>query len=186
MERVEVHYYDRPGPDNTDDVVATAAARAKALGIKQVVVATSHGSTALKAREALPKDVRVIAVTHSASYHREGWTPTPEERERMARAGLQILTTMHALANDISEAMCGEAWPPNRIVCETLSCFSQGMKVAVEISVMAAEAGLLDMRSEVIAIGGTDKGADTAVVLRPTYARDFRQFKVHEILAMPR
>ena len=186
MEKVEVHYYDRPGPDNTDDVVATAAARAGALGIRQVVVATSHGRSALKAREAFPKDTRVIAVTHSASYHREGWTPTPEERERMVRAGLHVLTTMHALANDVSEAMGGEAWAPNRIVCETLSCFSQGMKVAVEVSVMAAEAGLLDMEAEVIAIGGTDKGADTAVVLRPTYARDFQLFKVHEVLALPR
>jgi len=186
MQRVEVHYYEKPGPENTDDVVETAAARAKTLGIKQVVVATSHGRSALKAREAFPVDTKVIAVTHSASYHREGWTPTDEERERMLQAGLQILTTMHALANDVSEATSGGGWPPNRIVCEALSRFSQGMKVAVEISIMAAEAGMLDMDSELIAIGGTGSGADTAIVVRPTYARDFQKLKIHEILALPR
>jgi hypothetical protein len=186
MERVEVHFYDCAGSRNSDDVVAAVAARAASLGIGQVVVATSHGSTALKARAALPPGVRVIAVTHSASYYREGWTPTAEERRRMEAAGLLVLTTMHALANDVSEALSEGAWPANRIACEMLSRFSQGMKVAVEISVMAAEAGLLDMSADVICIGGTDSGADTAIVLKPTFARDFASLKIREVLAMPR
>ena len=60
------------------------------------------------------------------------------------------------------------------------------MKVAVEVTVMAADAGLLDMTREVIAIAGTDEGADTALVLVPAYARKFKELEIREILAKPR
>lgn len=182
----EIHYYERPGHQNTDDVIESAARRARELGIRQVVVATSHGRSALTARKAFDPDVRVIAVTHSASYYLEGWTPTVEERQRMVDAGLEVVTTTHALANDVSEAMGGGASGPNRIACDMLCCFSQGMKVAVEVSVMAADSGHLDMERDAIAIGGTGSGADTAIVVRPAYAREFTRLKIREIIGMPR
>ncbi|MGI6208146.1 MAG: hypothetical protein ACOYEW_08015 [Anaerolineae bacterium] len=182
----EIHYYERPGYRNTEDVMACVAKRARELGIRQVVVATSHGRSALLARQLCDPGVRVLAVTHSASYHREGWTPTPEERQRMLDAGLEVVTTTHALANDVSEAMGGGFLAPNRIACDMLCCFSQGMKVAVEVSVMAADSGRLDMSSDAISIGGTGAGADTAIVVRPTFARDFARLKIREVIAMPR
>ncbi len=39
---------------------------------------------------------------------------------------------------------------------------------------------------EVIAIGGTDRGADTAIVIKPAYARKFKDLQIREILAKPR
>jgi uncharacterized protein len=71
-------------------------------------------------------------------------------------------------------------------VRETLYTFCQGMKVAVEVALMAADAGLLDMAHEVIAIAGTGSGADTAIVLRPVYTRKFKDLQIREILAKPR
>jgi len=183
---VEVHYYEQPGPDNTDDVLSVVSARCSQLGINQVVVASTHGTTALKAREVLPANVKVIAVSISAAFGGEGWLMTDEERARLMGAGVVVFTGLHALGDDVSEAVSGNGWPPNRVVRETLYRFSQGMKVAVEVSIMAAEAGLLDMDSDLIAVAGSDQGADTAVVLRPAYARDFRELKVREVLAMPR
>lgn len=186
MHSVEVHYYDTPGSGNTDDVLALSAARARALGISQVVVASTHGETALKAKRAFPEGTNVVAVSISAAFSAEGWVMQPEERQDLVAAGIRVLTGLHSLGDDISEAMSGEAWPANRIVRETLYRFSQGMKVAVEVAVMAAEGGLLDLEADVIAIAGSDSGADTAVVLKPAYARDFRKLKIREILAMPR
>ena len=60
------------------------------------------------------------------------------------------------------------------------------MKVAVEITLMAADAGLLDVSEEAIAIAGTDEGADTAIVIKPAYSRKFNELKIREILAKPR
>ena len=60
------------------------------------------------------------------------------------------------------------------------------MKVVIEISVMAADAGLVRTDEDIIAIGGSGGGADTAVVLKPVNSNDFFDLKVKEILCKPR
>jgi hypothetical protein len=60
------------------------------------------------------------------------------------------------------------------------------MKVVVEVSMMAADAGLVRTDEEVIAIAGKGRGADTVVVLQPANSQDFFDLKVKEILCMPR
>jgi hypothetical protein len=42
------------------------------------------------------------------------------------------------------------------------------------------------MNREVIAIGGTSDGADTAIVCKPAYPRTFHALEIREILAKPR
>jgi hypothetical protein len=51
---------------------------------------------------------------------------------------------------------------------------------------MAAEAGWIQTGREVVALGGTDEGADTAVVLRPAFARKIKELAVCELLCKPR
>ena len=60
------------------------------------------------------------------------------------------------------------------------------MKVCVEIVLMAADSGLIPVNREVIANAGTDEGADTAIVVRPSYPRKFLELKIKEIIAKPR
>jgi len=76
--------------------------------------------------------------------------------------------------------------PDSELIAHTLYCFSQGMKVAVEITVMAADANLISPEEEVIAIAGTDQGADTAIVVKSAYSTNFFDLKIKEIVAMPR
>lgn len=76
--------------------------------------------------------------------------------------------------------------PPTELIARTLYLFSQVIKVAVEIAVMAADAGHLSDKEEIIAIAGTNTGADTAVVLRPAYSHNFFNLKIREVIAKPR
>jgi hypothetical protein len=178
-------YFERPGKDNTDATLQAARERAAALGIRQIVVASTHGFTARQAQQAFAgQDVEIIAVSICASFEDEGWTMTDRERADLERLGIRVLTGLHSLGDDVNEAFGARS--PNRTVRETLYCFCQGMKVAVEVAIMAADAGLLDMSRELIAIAGTDEGADTALVLLPAYARKFRELEIREILAKPR
>ncbi len=71
------------------------------------------------------------------------------------------------------------------IVANILRIFGQGMKVVCEIAVIAADGGLVRTDEEIIAIGGTSRGTDTAVVLRPVNSNDFFDLKVKEILCKP-
>jgi hypothetical protein len=74
---------------------------------------------------------------------------------------------------------------PAKIMAQTLRIFGEGMKVAVEIVSMAADAGMMPSDRDVISIAGTGKGSDTAIVVRP--ANSIRTFdvKVKEIIAKP-
>lgn len=178
-------YFERPGKANTDDTLRVARQRAQELGIGQIVVASTHGYTARRAQEVFGGlDVQVIAVSICAGFDDQGWTMTPGERTGLEAQGITVLTSLHSLGDDVSEAFGVVA--PNKIVRETLYRFCQGMKVAVEVAVMAADAGLLDLSREVIAIAGTGEGADTAIVLKPAYARAFQELEIREILAKPR
>jgi hypothetical protein len=110
---------------------------------------------------------------------------SPEERKQVEQAGVRVLTTLHGLADGVTEGLYGES-TPGSVVANTLRFFSQGMKVAVEVSIMALEAGLIPAGREIIACGGTDEGCDTAVVVRPVHARRIKEFRICEILCKPR
>jgi len=181
--------FEKAGKHNTDATLQIAKERACALGIKQIVVASSHGYTARKAHALfVPASIKVIAVSICHSWESKGWVMSPETKAELQRMGVVVHTGVHALGDTVgsafSEKYGGRA--PEEIVRDTLYRFSQGMKVAVECLLMAADAGLLDMSEEVIAIAGTDSGADTAIVCKPAYSRTFHELEIREVLAKPR
>lgn len=179
-------YFEKKGKANTAEALRIARRRAEELAVRQVVLATTHGSTALMAADMFQgSGVELIAVSISAAFDAEGWTMTSEERRQVEQRGVRVLTCLHGLADGVAEGFFGAA-TPGSVMAETLRCFSQGTKVAVEVSVMAAEAGWVRAGEEIIALGGTDGGADTAVVLRPAFARKIKELAVCELLCKPR
>ena len=179
-------YFEKSGKRNTVTALEVVRERAGELGIKKVVLASTHGYTAIQAADVFKgTGIEIIAVSISAAFDDKGWNLTPEERDSMEKRGIKVLRSLHALADGVIEGHYGER-TPGSIIADTLRCFSQGMKVAFEISIMAMEAGLILPDSEVIAIGGTDAGADTAIVVKPAFARKVKDFKICEILCKPR
>ena len=179
-------YFKGTGKINTVTTLETAKNRAQELDIKQVLIASSHGYTAKEAAIIFKgTGIELIAVTISETYKEEGWCMTTSERQDVEKAGVKVLTSHYALGDGVAEAFQKEG-SLLTVIAKTLYCFSQGMKVAVEIAIMAAEAGLVPTDKEVIAIGGTDEGADTAIVLVPVYARKFKELRIREILSKPR
>jgi hypothetical protein len=179
-------YFEKKGKQNTETALRLACDRAGELGIEQIVLASTHGYTALQAAEIL-KDtgIEIIAVSISTAFDKEGWTMSDEERRQIEQAGVRVLTTIHGLADGVAEGLYGEH-TPGSVVAHTLRMFSQGLKVAVEVSIMALEAGLIPSGGEIVAIGGTDEGCDTAVVVRPAHAHRIKELRICEILCKPR
>ena len=181
--------FEKAGEQNTEATLQIASERAVVLGIRQVVVASSHGGTACKAQAVFaPLGAKVIAVGISHGWESAGWPMKAEERRVLEKLGVVVHTGIHALGDGVGSAFSDRSGGRTleEIVRETLYRFSQGMKVAVECLLMAADAGLLDMSQEVIAIAGTGSGADTAIVCKPAYPRLFHQLEIREILAKPR
>ena len=180
-------YFEEAGPKNTSATLEAVKERANELNIHTIVIATNHGATALKALEILP-DTEIIAITICESFQEEGWTMSHEEREKLTSKGIKTLTAPHTLgdgvASSITEKYGGKSI--EEIVRETLYRFCQGMKVCVEIVLMAADAGLIPLERDIISVAGTGEGADTAIVVKPSYSRKFCDLAVREIIAKPR
>jgi hypothetical protein len=186
---VVVKYFESKGEINTDTTLKVARKRAEELGIRQIVIASTYGETGKKAIEIFKGlDVNLVVVTISYGFTKEGWIMQEGVKKELESKGVKVLTCLHALGDDVGSSFSSKfgGHNPNEIVAEVLRRFSQGMKVAVEITIMAAEAGLIDINQEAIAIAGTDRGADTAIVVKPSSARDFLSFQIREILAKPR
>jgi hypothetical protein len=74
---------------------------------------------------------------------------------------------------------------PVLLIADTLRLLGQGTKVAVEVAVMAADAGMLTGK-DIISIGGSGGGADTALVLKPAHQNNFFDLRIKEIICKPR
>ena len=66
-----------------------------------------------------------------------------------------------------------------------LRTFSQGMKVCVEMILMAVDGGCIASGEKVIAIAGTGRGADTAIVALAASSRDLPDLHITEIICKP-
>ncbi len=182
-------YFEGKGVGNTDKTLEAARRRAEELGIRDVVVSTTHGGTAIKAVDVFSgMKVNLVAVTISEAFHEKGWVMTVEERKRLQDKGIKVLTCLHSLGGNVATSFNKKfgGISIEEVIRETLYRFGQGMKVCVEIVLMAADAGLINVDREVIAIGGTSSGADTAIVVKPSYSMTFREFEVREIISKPR
>ena len=179
-------YFESPGSKNTEAVLRIAKQRAEELGIKTVVVASTRGNTAIKAMDIL-KGLRVIIVSHVTGFHEPNIQKFTEENRKIIESkGGIIVTAAHAFAG-LSRAMRHKynMYVLGEVIADTLRIFGQGTKVACEIALMAVDSGLVRTDEDVIAIGGTDHGADTALVLKSANTHRFFDLKVKEILCKP-
>jgi hypothetical protein len=179
-------YFEKPGPVNTDETLQLVREWADMLEIKTVLVASSSGRTGVKALQLLTLH-DVIVVTHATGFRTENEQElTQENRARIETLGGRILTCQHAFAG-ISRAVRIKfnTYEIDEIVANTLRLLGHGIKVAAELCLMAADAGLVRTDEDVIAIGGTGQGADTAAVIQPANVARFFDLKIRGILCKP-
>jgi hypothetical protein len=190
MKKRTIVYLDRPGRSGCAACLAAAAERAAELGLRHAVVATSSGRTALELARALARAgsrARVIGVGYAANYAAKWGRLEKRHTAPAEKLGAVFMSATHVLGGlnaAVADRLGGAT--PGRLVAQTYYTLGQGFKVAVEVSAMAADAGLLPTDAEALALGGTAEGADTALVLTPRTSAEFFGLRVHEILAMPR
>jgi hypothetical protein len=183
----KITYFQSPGPQNTESVLRLAKEYAQTEGIKDIVVASTTGETGARASEIL-KDFNVVVVTHHFNFPEPGTTELMEEnRRKILENKAKVLTATHALSG-VERAVRKKFTTilPIELIAHALRLFGEGTKVCVEISVMAADAGLIPVDKNVVAIAGTGTGADTALVIKPASASDFFNLEVREVIAKPR
>lgn len=181
--------FEQPGKANTQETLHLAVQAAKEKGF-DLVVASSRGDTAYAAIEEAKKQgyegqIVVVATAWGGKLN----NVNAMSREMMADLrvkGCEVVVAAHALSGaerGLSKVFTGVY--PVEVMAYTLRMFGQGVKVCVEIGLMAMDAGAVDQTRPMVAVGGTAVGADTACILTAYYTAKVLDTKIHEIICKP-
>jgi hypothetical protein len=72
-----------------------------------------------------------------------------------------------------------------QVMANLLRIFGQGIKVCVEIIMMACDGGSVGIGEKVIAVAGSGAGADAAVVATASPSTKLTGLRIHEIICKP-
>jgi hypothetical protein len=183
----KVNYFDEPGKHNTDALLRIVEEYVEKEGIRDIVVASTTGETGAKASKIF-KGYNIVIVTHCFGFREPGKIELEDEYKREILAnGAKIFTGVHALSS-VERAIRKDfdTMQPLELIANTLRLMGEGTKVCVEITLMAADAGLIPVDKDVIAIAGTGRGADTALHIQPANTGRFFNLKIKEVIAKPR
>jgi uncharacterized protein len=179
-------YFQKSGKENTQETLRIAKDEALRRGIGFVLVASTVGDTGLAAAQLFQgSGIQLIIITHNSGFKEPGAQEFSEKtREEISGLGGIVYTGTHVLRGLGAALRTRYNFSHEQVVADTLRMFGQGIKVCVEIAAMAADAGLIPA-GDVIAVGGTGRGADTAAVIAADSSNRFFNIKVREILAKP-
>ncbi len=176
----KIVYFEEPGPVNTETVLRLAGERAKARGIKKCVLASTTGETARLAAKLWAKSgIKLVVVPHQYGFGLGQRFP-PELVSELAKQGHKVhFGTMlfH------TENFYGMNTP--FVMASLLRTFCQGMKVCVEILVMAVDGGHVDVGEQVVVVAGSGRGSDTAVVALAAPSTRLADLHITEIICKP-
>ena len=176
----KVVYFEKPGKENTSQVLKLVAERAQARGIGRIILASTRGDTAREAVEAFAEsDLRLVVVPHQYGFGEKQRFPAElvadlEKKGHCVHFGTMLFHT---------EEFYGIRTP--RVMANLLRIFGQGIKVCVEIILMACDGGAVEQGEKVIAVAGTGAGADTAVVATAAASPKLTELRIHEIICKP-
>ena len=176
----QVVYFEAAGQENTSEVLRLVKERAAARGVARIVLASTRGDTARAAMEAyVGSDIHLVVIPHQFGFG---------ERQRFSQ---ELVTELEKRGHRVhfgtmlfhTEELYGVRAP--RLMANLLRTFGQGMKVCVEIIMMACDGGLIASGEKVIAVAGTGAGADTAVVATAAPSTRLSDLHIHEIICKP-
>jgi hypothetical protein len=180
MER-KIVYFEDIRPENTEATFELVSERLEMGGIEKLVLASTTGTTARKAMEFFKdKGVMLVVIPHQFDFHRDKNAFPQDLIKELRDSGHEVhFGTMLFHTNDLYETQTPT------IMANLLRTFCQGFKVCFEIVLMATDAGLLNSGEKVIAIAGTGRGSDTALVMQAASTQHPNRLKVSEIICKP-
>ena len=189
--KLEVTYFEKGGPQNTDRALEIAKNYAEQLKIKDIVLASTTGTVAEKVLEFFdPNEYNVVIITHA--YYFTGSKlrqEFPEDKlELLRKKGLKLHSSTHAMSGiERGIRLNKEAWQFVDLLAKMIGWqFSQGVKVCIEIASTTCDAGLIpDLNRNIICVGGTGRGADTVCLIKPAPTSEFKNLRVKAILCKP-
>jgi uncharacterized protein len=176
----KITYFKTSGRKNTEETLRLVAERAKARGISKIVLASTRGDTARQAAEFFAgTDIKMVIVPHQYGFGETQRFPRElvselEKKGHHVHFGTMLFHTEFLYGSNTGSVMA-----------TLLRTFCQGMKVCVEIIMMAADGGHVANGEKVIAVTGTGHGSDTAVVATAASSNRLHDLHITEVICKP-
>jgi len=177
----KIVYFEKPGKENTAEVIRLVLERAKLRDIHKIVLASTTGYTAKLFLDAVDgKDIHLVVVPWQFSLTEEGNRFPQElvkelkEKKHVVHFGTMLFDTGNLYGTNAPMALAN-----------ILRIFGQGMKVCVEITMMACDGGCVKMGEKAITVAGTGGGADLAVVATAASSAKLTSLQINEIICKP-
>ena len=158
-------YFETAGKENIDKTLELVKRLVEELGIKHVIVASITGFTAEKVFEIF-KDMDVTLTVVGTERSRF----SSDLQRKLGDKGINV-----CFSREVS-------YDYPDLVKLAFRRFSQGVKVAVEVAMIAAQKGFVSTEEDVICVGKWD----TALIIKPAASDNFSELKVRELICMPR
>ncbi len=181
-----MYTFKRPGHRNTGKTLEIMMQGLKQYSVNEVIVASTYGDTALAAAEVLMgSKVKLIVITHNFGFKKAGTLEmTKKVRKDLEDLGAVVYTGTMPFRNIGTAIREKQSYSQQDLIANTLRILGQGIKVCVEIAMMAADAGLVGT-GDVLTVAGTARGADTVALVRPAPSNRLFDVKIRDILAKP-
>ncbi|MFA6240372.1 MAG: hypothetical protein WC655_05565 [Candidatus Hydrogenedentales bacterium] len=209
--------FERPGPVNTDEVISIVEAASSTY--RYVVAASITGDSAIRLKERVSdREIVCVTCPQGmnwevekmgegpfaaipeldfmrAEWARQGLTRvpmgvTPENRQQLDRLGVTIVQgTIPLFGPTFSMRLHLHKTTDLDVMAKTLELISTGTLVCLECVLMAVDAGIVPEGEQVIAVAGTERGLDTAWVIRASASHNLfhpaKGTRFVELLAKP-
>ena len=177
----EITYYETTDQNHTLETFALVEQKLLETGIKKIILASTTGRTALAAMEYFTgKGISLIVIPHQYGFSSdenlfpEDIVNTLQKNGHKVHFGTMLFHT---------DKLFGSSIPA--VIASFLRCFSEGVKVCYEITLMAADSGLVKNGESLIAIAGTGANSDTALLMQAATTRNLGKLRINEIICKP-
>ncbi len=189
MVDLEFKAFETSGKENTEATLNIAKKNADTLGIKKIVIASTRGGTIQKAIEVFnPQEYELVAVTHNYGFKEGVEQEFPEDiRKELESKGVKIVSSTLAFSGvQSSITRMYNAWDISGMFARLVrTIIGDGVKVVMEIVLMATDSGALKVGEDVIALAGTGWGSDTCALIKASSTRMLEDLKVKAIFTKP-
>lgn len=209
--------FERPGPVNTDELIDIV--KEASIKYKYIVVASLSGDSAVKIADQIKdKEIICVTCPQGMNWEvdkmsegpfaeipeltviRNEWMRqgvrkvpmkvTPENRKKLDELKVKIVQgTIPFFGPSFSIRLHLQQVTSLDIVAKTLELISTGTLVCLEAVLMSVDAGIIPEAKEVLAVAGTEKGLDTAWIIRSSASANLfhpiRGSRFVELLAKP-
>ncbi len=186
---MQIHtvYFERASQEHTSEVLRIVKEFLESNAeIEHIVVATTEGTVGVTFSSSIQRR-KVIVVTHHTGFRKPNFNELDDTKKQLIEdSGAHVLTTTHAFAG-IARGLRNTlgTYSLTEMLAYAFRTFGQGTKVCAEIAMMAADAGLVPVDRDIVCVGGTNRGADTAWVIRAANTNNFPDLRMRACLCKP-